>query len=50
MLHDRLAGPGTDDVGVANSVGALRSIGGGAWLVGVVVMRACNGWVKFFCA
>ena len=30
MEDDQLAGPCTSDVGVANSVGALWSVGGGA--------------------
>ena len=37
MGDDGLAGPCTGNVGVANSVGALGLLGGGAWLVGVFV-------------
>ena len=44
MVDDRLAGHCTNDVGVANSVGVLGSIGGGACLVGVVV--CCGYWSK----
>ena len=36
MGDDLLAGPSNDNVGVADSVGALWSIDGGAWLVFVV--------------
>ena len=36
MGDDLLAGPSNDNVGVVDSVGALWSIGGGAWLVFVV--------------
>ena len=38
---DQLAGPCTDDVGVANSVGALWLLGGGAWVICVVDCCGC---------
>ena len=38
MVDDRLAGPCTSNLDVANSVGALWSIGGGAWLVSVEIL------------
>ena len=38
MVDHGLAGPCTDSVGVANSVGALWSLGGGAWLICGVVL------------
>ena len=41
MGDDVLAGPCTRIVGVANSVGALWSVGGGAWVVCVVVCCGC---------
>ena len=41
MVDDGLAGLYTDDMGVAYFVGALRSIGGGAWLVCVAVCCGC---------
>ena len=41
MVDDALAGPCTDDVGVAESVRALLSVGGGAWLVCVAVCCCC---------
>ena len=37
MGHDQLAGPCTSDVGVANSIGALWSLGGCAWVFCVAV-------------
>ena len=55
MGDDQLAGPCTDDVGFANSVGALWLLGGGAWgsvlLIVVVVCLGvtCFGW-GWFCA
>ena len=41
MGNDQLAGPCTDDVGVAFFVGALWQLGGGAWVVCVVVCCGC---------
>ena len=41
MESDGLAGTCTDDVGVARSVGALWLLGGGAWLIGVIVCSGC---------
>ena len=37
MVDNRLAGPCTNVVGVATSVGAQWSLGGCAWLIGVTV-------------
>ena len=33
MVDDLLAGPRSDVVGVTNSIGALWSVGGGAWVL-----------------
>ena len=43
MVDDRLAEPCTGNMGVANFVSALRLLGGGAWLGGVVVCCDCFG-------
>ena len=43
MGVDQLAGPCTDDVGIANSIGALWVLGGGAWVICVV---DCCGWLS----
>ena len=48
MVNDGLAGPCTDNVGVAYSVGALRSMGGGAWVVCVAVCCGCFLGVSCF--
>ena len=59
MGDDLLAGPSNDNVGVADSVGALWSIGGGAWLVfvffvvvillGVICLMANYYFCDLFC-
>ena len=41
MGDDLLAGHCTDEVGFADSVGALWSVGDGAWLVCVAVCCGC---------
>ena len=41
MVDEGLAAPCTNDVGVAGSIGALWSVGGGAWVVCVAVCCGC---------
>ena len=48
MVANGLAGPCPDVVGIANSVGALWLVGGGAWLVCVVVCSGCLGGYLFY--
>ena len=41
MVDDLIAEPYTDEVGVANFVGALWELGGGAWVICVAVCCGC---------
>ena len=41
MGDDLLAGPCTDEVGIANSISALWQLVGGAWVVCVAVGCGC---------
>ena len=41
MVDDLIAEPYTDEVGVANFVGALWELGGGAWVFCVAVCCGC---------
>ena len=48
MGDDQLARPCIDDVGVADSVGARWSLGGGAWVICVVDCCGCLSGVTCF--
>ena len=47
MGDDVLAGPCTDNVGVANSVAALWLLGGGAWVVCILLYVHLRGICVF---